>query len=217
MKQIAKSSEPRCLTTHRASKHASYANLPEDCKQKLRELLVCEQQGLCCYCMSRITASFENMKIEHWSCQNGSSSDLQYGNLIGSCLGNQGQPGKLQHCDSKKGSSTLSFNPANAADAVESRIRYEGDGSIRSHHVQFDSELSNVLNLNVKWLKSNRKAMLDGVIEWWKNERGRLKGPVPKASFQQRRAIYSQPGTELTPFSQVAVWWIDQRLSRMKK
>lgn len=208
--------EPSCLTQHRLQAHATYANLPEPCKQNTRESLVREQRGLCCYCMGRITASSNSMKIEHWACQNGSRRDLQYDNLLGACLGGEGQPGKLQHCDTKKGNLDLRYNPAKPSDMIESRIRYEIDGAIRSNDDEFDEQLCAVLNLNISWLKANRKAVLDAVIAWWKNEKGRRRGPVSKASFQQERNRYAPAGGELTPYCQVAAWWLDQRLSKMK-
>lgn len=215
MRAIQKRSEPSSLTTHRAKSHSGYGNLPDRTKQHLRKGLVGEQRELCCYCMGRIAPTAERMKIEHWACQNGTKRDLTYGNLLGACYGGEGQPDTLQHCDTRKGNATLTFNPANPAHSIESRIRFEPDGTIWSNHTRFDEELRTVLNLNIPSLKANRQAMLDGVLDWWNRERKRLKGSVPRASLQQKRDFYLT-GTTFRPYSPVAVWFLNLKLSKMK-
>ena len=73
------------------------------------------------------------MKIEHWRCRSRFPElDLQYRNLLGACRGNMGQPVRLQHCDTRKGEAELKWNPADPVHHIETRIRYETDGSIRS-------------------------------------------------------------------------------------
>jgi hypothetical protein len=47
MRNIAKGAEPQSLTAHRARTHSTYNNYRE--MQELRESLVREQRGLCCY------------------------------------------------------------------------------------------------------------------------------------------------------------------------
>ena len=44
---------------------------------------------------------------------------------------------------------------------VEARISYLGDGTIKSTDVIFDTQLNEVLNLNVAFLVQNRKAVLE--------------------------------------------------------
>ena len=60
MRSIAKGSEPESLRSFRAG-GGRYGDFPEAPKQKLRESLVAEQRGLCCYCMSSISASSSAM------------------------------------------------------------------------------------------------------------------------------------------------------------
>jgi len=177
---------------------------------------VTEQRGICCYCMGRIRNGPTAMKIEHWRCQSYHPAEqLNYHNLLGACLGGDGQPSHLQHCDTRKGNRDLQCNPADPAHHVETRLYYEGDGSIRSDDADFNAELEGVLNLNLPILKNNRRGVLDGVLAWWRQERARLHNAVPRATFErERNRLVNGPGN-FNPYCQVAVWWLEQRLARM--
>ena len=213
MMAIAKNSEPKSLTEHRAASHSDYDNYAA--KDDLRASLVGEQGGICCYCMGRIRADGKSMKIEHWQCQeNHPSLQLDYGNLLGACYGGEGRPKKLQHCDTRKGKADLKWNPANPTHVIADRVAYLTDGSIKSSDAEFCEQLNEVLNLNLRVLKNNRKGVLDGVIAWWKREKARLKGPVPKTTLERELAARLDGG-ELAPYSGVAVWWLNARLRRM--
>jgi hypothetical protein len=52
MRNIHKNPEPTSLTQHRCNTNTDYDNYAE--KDDLRESLVNEQRGICCYCMQRI-------------------------------------------------------------------------------------------------------------------------------------------------------------------
>ena len=214
MRAITKGAEPPSLTTHRQKQHSNYDNYND--KATLREALVREQRGLCCYCMGRIYNDPTKMKIEHWQCQSRYSCEqLKYRNLLAACLGGDGQPSRLQHCDTRKGDQDLLWNPANPAHRIETRVRYEPDGCIRSDDCKFDAELCQVLNLNLPRLKNNRKGIRDAILDWWKNETARVKGPVSRARLERERNRQIPQTGELNPYCQVAVWWLDQRLKRM--
>ena len=110
MRHIAKGNEPPSLTTHRLSPHCDYNNYAA--KDDLRDALIREQRGLCCYCMGRIWNGTTTMKIEHWQCQaHHPAEQLNYRNLLGACLGGRGQPGHLQHCDTRRGIAISSGTP----------------------------------------------------------------------------------------------------------
>lgn len=214
MRAIGKNAEPPSLTAHRLTPHCNYDNYAD--KAALRHALVTEQRGICCYCMQRIHCGPLTMKIEHWKCQSEHQSEqLNYGNLLGACLGGDGQPPHLQHCDTRKGDRDLHWNPADPAHHVETRVHYELDGRVRSGEAGFDAELDNVLNLNHPWLKNNRKGVIDAIIDWWDHEKRRLHGPVPRARFERERDRRVRNAGELDPFCQVAIWWLNQRLARM--
>lgn len=214
MRAIVKGPEPASLTAHSQTPHCNYDNYADS--DALRHALVTEQRSLCCYCMGRIRNGPMTMKIEHWRCQSCyPDKQLEYRNLLGTCLGGDGQPPHLQHCDTRKGNKDLQWNPADPAHHIETRLRYEADGSIRSEEAEFDRQLEEALNLNLPILKNNRKGVLDAILDWWRRERARLRGPVPRARFvSERDRRINGPG-ELQPYCQVAVWWIEQRLAKM--
>ena len=214
MRSINKGAEPPTLAQHRQTSHSDYDNFQH--KDILRQALVTEQRELCCYCMGRIRAAGDAMKIEHWRCQAYHPTEqLNYRNLLGACLGGEGQPGNKQHCDTRKGNKALMWNPANPLHQIESRVRYEPDGSIHGNEATFDAQLNDVLNLNLAQLKEGRKSLLDAVLEWWKLEKTRLKGPVPRHRLIRRRDQCVAGGGQLGTYCQVAVWWLDQRIARM--
>ena len=214
MRQIAKGAEPASLTAHRQTPPCDYDNYTP--KDDLRHALVTEQRGLCCYCMGRVHNGPTTMKIEHWRCQSRHPAEqLIYRNLLGACLGGNGQPAHLQHCDTRKGDSDLQWNPAEAAHHIETRVRYELDGSIHADDAVFDGQLHEVLNLNLPLLKNNRKGILDAVLAWWRGEKARISGPVPRERFVRERDKHIAGNGEIAPYCPVAVWWLGQRLARM--
>ena len=214
MRAIAKGPEPPSLTAHRQMDYSDFGNYAD--RDALRHALVTEQRGLCCYCMDRIHNGPTTMKIEHWQCRSRHpDKQLTYRNLLGACLGGNGQPPRLQHCDTRKGDRDLRFNPADPAHHIETRLRYEADGSIRSDDEEFDRQLDEVLNLNIRFLKNSRKGVLDAILDWWRREKRRLRGPVPKARFERQRNRRIDGVGDLEPYCQVAVWWLEQRLEGM--
>ena len=161
MKKIIKQSEPRSLVEHRSQTNANYDNYAD--KDKLRESLLKEQGYICCYCMSRIAS--EQMKIEHWQPQTKyASQQLDYKNLLGACMGNQGARPQNQHCDTRKGDSEITVNPIEGHKNCESIIKYRPDGKMYSDDVSINHDLNETLNLNLGFLKKNRKDALDVVI-----------------------------------------------------
>ncbi len=208
MREIIKGFEPVSLTTHRNELHSDFDNYTA--KKELRHALVSEQRGLCCYCMARISAERGRMKIEHWHCQaHYPAEQLSYRNLLGACLGEEGKPYELQHCDTRKGNQDLLWNPANFD--VSSQLSYRPDGTIESDHGEFNRQVNEVLNLNVPFLKNNRKGVLDAVLEWWKHHRH-----APKGRIKRKIDKYAPTGGQLTPFCQVAIWWLSRKLARMR-
>lgn len=211
MRAIVKKPEPQSLTQHRLTKYADFDNYPD--KANLRISLVNEQKGLCCYCMSRIRSDATTMKVEHWQCQSGfPARQLEYRNLLGACIGGEGLPPHLQHCDTRKGDLDLKWNPADPAHQIEAKIKYDPDGTIRSDDTTFDMQLNDVLNLNLKVLMNNRKSVLSAVLDWWKNRKSQLHRPIPKIEIQREIQRRIDGTGDLEPFSQVAVWWLKKKL-----
>lgn len=207
MRNIQKQSEPQSLTQHRCQSNADYDNYAD--KDDLRRSLVAEQKGICCYCMQRIRPTSQEMKIEHCLCQdNYPDKQLDYKNLLGSCLGNQGKPPRNQHCDTKKGNSNISFNPSNPLDDIESKIRYLGDGTIKSEDPQINREINDILNLNQSLLKNNRKAVLDAVQKFM--DKSPSTGHIRKKLKQWK----GDNITELYEYCQVAVYYLQKKLNQ---
>jgi uncharacterized protein (TIGR02646 family) len=205
VRAITKQLEPQSLTYYRAQADSNYNGYQQ--KAELRSSLVTEQMGLCCYCMSRIQNNPLKMKIEHWQSQEFYPQlQLSYGNLLGACLGGQGQPPSGQHCDTKKANSDLKWNPASAGHAIESRLKYLADGTIESPDIEFDDQLNSILGLNLEFLKNSRKVVLDSLLFWWQttpNARQKIQSQI------DRRMGYF---ADLQPFSPVALWFLRQKL-----
>jgi len=210
MRTIRKRAEPTSLTQYRLSRDASYDGYPD--KQTLRDFLVGEQRGLCCYCLSEIRPEIGAMRIEHWQSQrNYPTEQLTYSNLLGACMGNEGRSRDYQHCDVRKRDSDLSRNPANPMDRVEDRVRFAGDGRILSNDPDFNSELNDVLNLNEASLINKRKGALEG-FKATLDKRGNLQ----RSTWERwlRKWNGETHTGNLEPFCQVIVYWLRKRLAR---
>jgi uncharacterized protein (TIGR02646 family) len=206
MRTIRKGLEPNTLTQHRQQPHADYDNYID--KGALREALVAEQRGLCCYCQVRIRATAEGMKIEHWQCQaDHPGRQLSYSNMLGACLGGHGRPEREQHCDTRKGNKGLCFSVCDPVRPIEQHIRFLGDGKISADEPAIDGAINEVLNLNLPRLVSNRKAVLAAFQQ--RLQAGRRVDPVRELP----RWDGSSPG-ELPEFSQVVVYWLQKKQAR---
>lgn len=212
MRTIQKGPEPPTLTRHRIQQkqkqkqHADYDNYAD--KETLRIALVAEQRGLCCYCQSRIRPSPEHMKIEHWQCQDAHPDrQLDFSNLHGACLGGEGRPYREQHCDTRKGNDVLCFSVCDPTRPIENKIHFKGDGRISSDDPAIEHDINGVLNLNLAWLVSNRKAVLTAFQE--RLARGQRLDPARELAKWDG----SQSG-ELEPFAQVVVYYLRKRQAR---
>jgi uncharacterized protein (TIGR02646 family) len=211
MRNIQKSSEPISLTQHRCNTHTDYDNYAE--KDDLRNNLVDEQRGICCYCMQRIAPNLENMKIEHWKSQKHfPAKQLDYDNLLGACLGGMGKPKRDQYCDTRKLEENLSFNPANQNHNVENLFTLPGSGRIEANSSQLQKELDDILNLNHPVLVSNRKAVIDAFIQSMQVR------PVRDSDFSKQLSIWEgKNGEELQPFCQVVIYYLRRKIEKIKK
>jgi len=158
------------------------------------------------------------MKVEHWRPQNPyHDQQLEYRNLLGACLGGEGLPFRLQHCDTRKGNQLLLWNPADPNHHIDTRIRYEPNGNIRSNEDEFDAQLNQVLNLNLVWLKNNRAGILTSILDWWKLCARHLPRARQRRLLKRERDLRAAGNGELDPYCQVAVWWLEQRLARISQ
>ncbi len=198
MRAIAKVTEPPSLVPYCDFDY--YAQ-----RDVLRHALVTEQRGICCYCMGLIRNGRTTTKIEHWHCQSHYTTErLSYRNLLGACLGGDGQPPRQQHCVTRKGDQDNQWNLADLAHPIEARLHQEPDGTIRTTDSAFDGQLDEVVNLSLPILKNNQEAVRVALIEW-----GGIQ--VHGRTGERRIGGAGDPA----PYSQVAVWWLNQRLARM--
>jgi uncharacterized protein (TIGR02646 family) len=211
MRNISKNPEPTSLTQHRCNTNTDYDNYAE--KDDLRESLVNEQRGICCYCMQRIYPNLEHMKIEHNQSQSPSKfpqMQLDYENLLGACLGGTGKPKRDQHCDTRKGDNDISFNPADPARDVEILFKFPGSGRIEANDPQLQSEIDNILNLNHSRLVNNRKAVIDSFIQVLQSQKAR------NVDFPKYLATWEgKNGGQLEPFCQVVVYYLRKKIAKM--
>ena len=214
MRAITKGTEPASLTSHRKTPHSDYGNYAD--KDVLRDALVTEQGGICCYCMGRIRSGPTTMKIEHWrSKSHYPDQQLEYRNLLGACLGGEGQPPSRQYCDTRKGDRDLLCNPADPDHHIETRLRYEIDGSIRSDEGELDVQIENILNLNLASLKNKRKGVLSAILDWWREHIRDLPKSRQRRLLQNERDQHVSGTVEFVPYCQVIVWWLDQKIAGM--
>ena len=213
MRNIAKGEPPASLVEHRAQEHTDYSNYHD--KDSLRASLVAEQRGICCYCMGPIAPTREAMKIEHWRPQedpNYGHLQLVYSNLLGACLGGDGQQNAERHCDTAKGMLLLSRNPADPAHNVQALVHFDATGRITSPNVAFNEELNCVLNLNAAGLRNSRLGQLRA-FQQTLAKRGTFTKQQLIRIYEKWSGI-SQTG-DLQPYCGVIVYWAQKKLAQM--
>lgn len=209
MRAIQKTEEPVELVAFRAVPGATYdgGNFTP-VKEKIRESLLNEQYYLCAYCMRRIEAL--TMKVEHWQSQSDlSNRQLDYKNLLGVCDGNEGKPWKSQTCDTRKGNSELKFNPSMPEHRIESRIRYLGNGEIKSDDSNFSEQIEKVINLNWTRLRENRRAVIDAVDQVL----GKRQGTRTPTEVRKLISQWEPANGRLQEYCGVAVYFLKKKLS----
>ena len=213
MRLIHKRGEPRDLTTFRQREGARYdsVDLP---KQAMQTALLAEQQGLCCYCMRRLTR--DAMKIEHYLSQAGHEVlRLDWKNLLGACRGNETGAShhptmtkSPRHCDASRGDAALSIDPRRPQ-AMQA-IGYGADGAVKSGFTEHQADLDEVLNLNWDMLKGARRAALSGFM-------AALKRRAPHASWSREvcerelRRWLGAGARDLPAFAGYVEWWVGRR------
>jgi len=222
MKHINKIPEPQSLVQHRANPPAFYENLSQKAKEDLRINLLTEQGHICCYCMKRIpqkiekngTISYE-MKIEHYKCQvNYSALQLNYSNLLGSCTGNEGNPKKLQTCDTKKGNTVITINPISTYSNCETQIKYLSNGEIHSDNTIIEKELIDVLNLNMQTLVDGRREVFEAVQKKVENESKKYTDRNIKTRYFENELQWwlARYDDKFKPYCMVAVYYLRKKI-----
>lgn len=165
MRWIKKNTPPHEFRVYLKADNADYDEMDSEVKNILREALFDEQFGVCAYCQKKIKIS--TTKIEHHcerSICNGENGTqdrrLDYTNLLLVCPGKGGKGNDL-HCDTQKATFNVTNGlPMQINPTVKNHIAtisYSSTGLVRSSKISFNSELNEILNLNVKHLKKERE------------------------------------------------------------
>jgi len=135
-------------------------------KHDLRNVLLQEQNSLCCYCENHIANSPTSSIIDHVEPREGDTITeriFDYSNLLLSCKGGQINNEKSieLHCDSSKKNSVLPISPLNIN--CESIINFRVNGTAFSEEELGKSTIS-ILNLDCYKLINLRRNSINGVI-----------------------------------------------------
>lgn len=172
-------------------------------KDILRRQLAEEQGYICAYCMQRISIQSNETKIEHVMPQTKFPlKQLDYSNLLLCCNGNDKSSKKYQHCDTKKGSRLIKFDPV-SHHCIEETINYDHNGKIYSKDKEWDRDLNEVLNLNETRLRENRRAVLRGLEQYL----GRRPGARTRAEIDSKLKDFETKKEDgLTPYCGIMIY-----------
>lgn len=180
MKYIVKGNSPASLEAYKKIKGASYDDIPRDVKKDVRESLVSEQGGICCYCGKRILSDYHSV-IEHLYPKGliqYSHLQLEYTNLLCSCDGGESERfGKTKSekrkfpsfCDDKKNNRVLSLTPLDPT--CEEQFSYDEEGHIYGE-TGIAQEAIEILGLDCRPLVNLRKAAIDPYLNLELDESG---------------------------------------------
>lgn len=229
MKQINKLPEPDSLVQHRSKSSANFDNIPIETKEELRGNLLEEQGYICCYCMKRIPEKMnkdgENsykMKVEHYKCQNRFPElQLDYKNLFGACTGNEGQPKKLQTCDTKKANEELTINPLTTSPSCETLFKFNSEGEMSSlcDDESINNQINKVLNLNMQSLMDTRKEVYFFIQARVRAESNRaIRNKAAFKRFLNQELQFWQAKDDkgkYKPYCMVAIYYLKKKLRKL--
>jgi uncharacterized protein (TIGR02646 family) len=213
MRLIRKGPEPPLLLAFRKTAGARYEGLPSDAKQQMREALVREQHGLCCFCMQRVEPEVSpvlRVKIAHWTPQAvDATRDLEWRNLLAACHGNEGAPRERQHCDTRQANSRLSVDPQTPSHVAS--LSYTTRGEVRAANGALQEDLDDRLNLNDEALCALRREAVVRMADALGRQRAM---PFSPREIERAIARCETPDARgyLTPFAGVLAWWLRRRL-----
>ncbi|SFV61022.1 hypothetical protein MNB_SV-12-1181 [hydrothermal vent metagenome] len=171
----------------------------------MREHLLEEQGYICCYCMSRIDASY--MKIEHFKARSlFREKQLNYANLFGACCGKKIDKNQFYNCD--KGKKNLDY--IDLLSNIERSIKYKKDGTILSDNSDIDKELNKILNLNHEDLKNNREDALNQLTCELKKRKNGFETSNLKRIIRQYQNKNSKG--KYRPYCEMIVYFLTKKL-----
>ena len=166
MKYIQKGEAPRSLEEYKATEGASFKDLDKNhtsIKREIKNSLIAEQGGICCYCGTRIDRT--NSVIEHFKPQDENlfpELQLEYSNLLASCSGGQIDRQTNRRfplcCDANKKNRVIEVSPTDPD--CESCFEYDEDGNIYGTTPEAHYAIQ-ILNLNNEVQKNRRRAAIE--------------------------------------------------------
>lgn len=165
MKYIKKGESPQSLEEYKKTEGASYEDLNKNhtwIKREIKNSLITEQGGICCYCGTRIEQT--DSVIEHFKPKARDlfpELQLEYSNLLASCFG--GQIDKRTNrrfplcCDASKKYRVIEVSPTDPD--CESCFKYDDEGNIYGTTPEARHAIQ-ILNLNNEVQKNRRRAAI---------------------------------------------------------
>ena len=162
------------------------------------------------------------MKVEHYQSQDQFPLlQLTYSNLFGACTGNEGNPQKIQTCDTRKGKDKLTIDLLINKPNCETLFRYNADGEISSidKNEEIDRQLNDVLNLNMQTLKDNRKQVFLEVQKRVEVESNKYKIGSLKLKYfiNERENWLNKTDNKYRPFCMVAIYYLTKKINQFSK
>ena len=173
LKHIIKINAPASLEAYKNTEGARFDDMPQNVKDELRNSLVEEQGGLCCYCGGEIKADHTSV-IEHLlpkGDERYAHLQLEYTNLLCSCDGGESdRKGKSKkqkrlypsHCDDKKHDDIIGVSPLDKN--CEEQFAYDEEGHIIGKSTTAEETIE-TLGLNCSTLSNKRKGAIDAYAD----------------------------------------------------
>lgn len=163
MKYIIKREEPESFTKWKASANnnwkPTYNQLSGQVKKDVKNALIAEQGGICCYCERKL--NYDDSHIEHLNPQcNSEEGQLDFQNMLCSCQKHLKKREPL-HCGNSKGKDAIAITPLHTD--CKDKFTYTEDG-----HIEFTNEDSKKtiqsLQLNIDKLVNLRLSAIEPFI-----------------------------------------------------
>lgn len=198
MRWIKKGPPPPGLEEVRRTPGATYsdADVP-----RLRERLVKDQQGLCCYCMQEIDA--DSSRLEHLRPRSlHEDEELAWTNMLAAC-NTEGLAEKYRHCDLTKDGDPISVSPLLKEHMA--RVHFTHSGRVLSYDPNHQADIDDRLKLNVDCLVKARGHAFKTLV----NEKH---GGRPSVIARQRliERCRDPNSRQLTGFAEFLAWKLER-------
>lgn len=194
----------------------------------LRKQLYKEQNGLCCYCMKKITP--DNSNIEHFLPQSAfPEHEVDYYNLYLACRYSHGFSREKQHCDIAKENQLISkfigYNHAVENRKCQDFFQYTDDGYIlpkKSGYATLQKFHQNYVSLTaqekellgtIEVLNLNCESLLNDRMKFIKDLKELVIPQLSDIPSVNKKVLFYE--TESTKFAGVALYFLRERLNKL--